>query len=113
MTLDKLNAPYQSCYAFSDLKGKRNMPLRFDFALFDYNNNLLGLIEYQGEQHYKEKTGNYGDVQRLRTDPLKRQYCKEHDILLEEIRYDDNIYDALTNALNNIYSHANFVLSSD
>ena len=38
---------------------------------------LLGLIEYQGEQHYVEKTNGFGDTQRLITDPLKREYCKK------------------------------------
>ena len=111
LLLDKINAPYKPWFAFDDLKGKRNMPLRFDFALFDYDGNLLGLIEYQGEQHYKNKKGKFGEIQRLTTDPIKKEYCKNNNIILKEIRYDDNIINALHNALDNIYSHANFVLS--
>lgn len=111
LILDKINAPYETWFAFDDLKGNKNMPLRFDFALFDYNHMLLGLIEYQGEQHYKENKGTFGAVQRLRTDPQKREYCRNHNIILEEIRYDENIINALQKALKTIYSHANFVLS--
>ena len=68
----------------------RNGLLRFDFAIFDKNNNLLGLIEYQGEQHYK----NYkimGKQQREITDPMKKEYCLNKNIPLFEIKYTENI----------------------
>lgn len=109
--LDKINAPYKSWFEFDDLKGNKNMPLRFDFALFDYQHNLLGLIEYQGEQHYNENKGSFGFVQRSRTDLQKKEYCQKRNIILEEIRYNENIINALQKSLKTIYSHANFVLS--
>ena len=37
---------YQREYFFEDLKDKGH--LKFDFALFDSNEKLIGLIEYQG-----------------------------------------------------------------
>lgn len=39
-------------YSFPTLKSFKNKPLRFDFAIFE-NNNVIALIEYQGEQHYR------------------------------------------------------------
>ena len=36
-------------YIFPDLKSSNNKPLRFDFAVFDDDNNIDFLIEYQGK----------------------------------------------------------------
>ena len=53
--LNQNNINYKKEYSFKDLKGKSEMfPLRFDFAIFDNENNLSYLIEYDGEQHFKE-----------------------------------------------------------
>lgn len=82
------NINFKKEFWFKDLKLIR--PLRFDFAIFDKNNNLLGLIEYQGEQHYK----NYkkmGKQQREITDPMKKEYCLNKSIPLFEIKYTENI----------------------
>lgn len=110
--LDKMEIKYQHWYSFDDLRGKRNMPLSFDFAILGESGELLGLIEYQGEQHYVEKPNGFGDVQRLRTDPMKKEYCKRKNIILCEIRYDENIPTALSKCLTNIFSHVNTVPSS-
>lgn len=45
--------------------------LPFDFAIFDENERIKVLIEYQGEQHYKD-TGEFGRLQRSTTDKIKR-----------------------------------------
>ena len=50
----KYNILFQEQYSFSDLIGK-SAPLRFDFAIFNNDNQLFCLIEFQGEQHYKPK----------------------------------------------------------
>lgn len=40
-------------YSFKDLyRVSPQHPLRFDFALFE-NEKLIGLIEYNGRQHYE------------------------------------------------------------
>lgn len=77
--LDKNNIPYKQQYSFSDLKDK--LPLRFDFALFK-NNILIGLIEYNGRQHYSEpeKFNHFGKVQIH--DKMKIEYCQEKNIPL-------------------------------
>lgn len=80
-------------YKFTDLIGPGGGLLRFDFAVLDNKGNLQYLIEYQGEQHYKEC--EFGREQREITDPMKREYCKKHNIMLYEIRYDSNIDEEL------------------
>ena len=50
----------------------------FDFAIFDENNNLLCLIEYQGKQHYFSGQGwNYEEnhLEIVRRDNEKRNQC--------------------------------------
>ena len=90
-------------YSFSDLVGQNGHALRFDFAVFDDNNELEFLIQYQGIQHYKAKSV-FGGASGLRKqqyyDMLKRQYCKKHNIKLILIPYWDeyNIdYDYIMN----------------
>ena len=70
------------------------MPLPFDFALFK-DNKLIGLCEYQGEQHYEpvdfaNKGIEWAEKQFERnqiSDNIKRTYCKDKDIRLLEIPY--------------------------
>lgn len=79
---------FQTQYTFDDLKGDYHN-LRFDFAIFNKNNKLLGLIEFQGSQHYK-KWGNETLERfnkRQEYDNKKREYCQSHNIKLLEISY--------------------------
>ena len=77
--LDFNNIDYKREYSFSDLID--NGPLRFDFALFK-KGNLVGLIEYNGEQHYSkpERFNHYGLLQLH--DKMKIEYCKNNNIPL-------------------------------
>lgn len=88
--LSENNIPNQSQYTFSDLKGKRNV-LRFDFAIFDEENKIKALIEYQGIIHYKENElmGKEGLLSRKESDQKKRDYCKKNNLKLIEIPYTD------------------------
>ena len=79
------NINFQTEYTFSDLKDKQL--LRFDFAIFDNNNLLIKLIEFQGEQHYNNNTWFNTDPKSH--DQMKRDYCKQHNISLLEIPYWD------------------------
>ena len=88
-------------YSFDDLRNKSGNLLRFDFAILNDNNDLLMLIEYQGAQHYID-CGKYGLYQREYSDPMKRKYCKSHNILLYEIKYDDNLENVFQHLLNEI-----------
>lgn len=57
-------------FSFSDLVSDTNTCLRFDFAIFDQD-TLLGLIEYQGEQHYIIANNGFGKYQREVSDQKK------------------------------------------
>lgn len=74
------NISFQREYIFDDLKDRKQ--LRFDFAIFDKNNNLFGLIEYQGQQHYMDNClfNNFGLLQKH--DLMKQEYCKQNNIPL-------------------------------
>lgn len=88
---------YKKQYKFDDLKYKNK--LIFDFAIFDNNNNLKYLIEYNGIQHYKMSSIFHKDENDFRIskfrDNLKRKYCNENNITLLIIKYNENIYKKL------------------
>lgn len=102
--LDEAGLNYKEEYSFSDLVTKNGVELRFDFAVFDDNNDLDFLIEYQGIQHYepKSKFGGYAGLRRQQyNDMKKREYCKKHGYKLILIPYwHENIvdYDYIMNA---------------
>ena len=75
----------------------------FDFAI-KKENKLLGLIEYDGIQHFKpiEFFGGYKNLKETkRHDQLKNEYCDENNIPLLRIPYTE---------FNNIYSFINSFL---
>lgn len=80
---------------FNNCKNKKALP--FDFYLKELN----VCIEYQGRQHYEPVDvfgGEEGLVVRTKNDLIKRNYCKENNILLVEIKDGDcldNILDFL------------------
>ena len=68
--------------------------LKFDFYLPDYNM----CIEYQGLQHYEPVKYFGGQKEfeyRQKCDQIKREYCKKNNIVLLEIKYDENIEEVL------------------
>lgn len=69
----------------------------FDFAIFNNEKKLLGLIEYDGEQHFKPVEA-WGGEEKLKIqqerDMKKNQWCKENNIRLIRIPYTD--YDKIT-----------------
>ena len=79
---------FKTQYTFDDLKSEKGWKLRFDFAVFNSDDSLNCLIEFQGPQHDPAKAEQYGDFgkqQREITDKQKREYCFAHDIPLYEI----------------------------
>ena len=88
--LCKLNLNFSTEYIFSDLKSEKNSYLRFDFAIFNNKQELIGLIEVQGQQHYKP-TNKFGGeeefIVRQKNDNLKRDYCVVNNIPLLELPY--------------------------
>ncbi|MCK9330288.1 MAG: hypothetical protein M0Q94_10480 [Candidatus Cloacimonetes bacterium] len=90
-------------YKFDDCIGlKRKLP--FDFAIFDDDNNLKYLIEYNGIQHYKP-VEIFGGIEAFKkqcvNDQIKLDYCKMSNINLIIIPYWDfkNIETILENKL--------------
>lgn len=84
------NIHYKKEYTFSDLVSNNNVPLRFDFAILDDNNQVIRLIEYDGEQHFQRKADLvFSDTLegRQEKDNLKNQYCLIHNIPLIRINY--------------------------
>lgn len=108
--LNKNNIKYKHQYYFKDLKFITY--LRFDFAIFDKENNLKCLIEYDGEGHYKPINFNKLNNEDLciqfenskNRDNMKDIYCKNKNINLLRIPYWDmsNIENILTSYFNNI-----------
>ena len=88
---NKIN--FSTEYTFNDLLGTRNGLLRFDFAIFDDNNNLIKLIEFDGRQHTYGPDGkwthSYSKEILQENDKRKNEYCKKHNIELIRIPYYD------------------------
>lgn len=85
------NITYKKEYTFKDLKGIRGGCLRFDFAIFNKDDSLIELIEFDGVQHFKEVSGLWKDSytleERQTNDKLKNEYCKNNNIKLIRIPY--------------------------
>ena len=102
--LKQNNINYKKEFSFPDLRSKKNNVLRFDFAIFDQDNNLQYLIEYDGEQHFQAQTDKIWkdnfETRKLR-DQIKNEYCLKNNIKLYRIPYWDkmkiNNLDILTN----------------
>lgn len=103
--LDKHKIPHKTQYTFNDLKGNVRL-LPFDFAIFDEQNNLSCLIEYDGEQHFrplrhsKDEEKNLAKFKRVqRNDSLKNKYCHDNNIRLIRISF----YDVDERRIKNLY----------
>lgn len=87
--LKQNNIKYKKEYSFIDLKSTINGTLRFDFAIFK-NNKLIRLIEFDGEQHFKNVcTKNWGASLKdnKERDNMKNNYAKKNNIPLVRIPY--------------------------
>lgn len=89
--LDKSNIKYRLEYTFPDLKGKKKIPYRFDFALLDENDSVIYLIEYDSKIHFDKKSSFYSsssDFKRAQErDRKKNRYCLANGIKLIRIPY--------------------------
>ena len=84
------NIEFATQYTFPDLFGLNGGHLRFDFAVFNNNHELSHLIEYNGQQHYIQPDGDWGNNFETMTqhDKLKQEYCQKHNIRLIIIPFD-------------------------
>lgn len=89
--LEKYQIPFKDQYKIIYLNNKKFF---IDFYLPNYNT----FIEYNGEQHYIPVERFGGQVkfeQQQKRDEYVRQYCKENNINLLEIKYDENVEEVL------------------
>ena len=97
------NITFTRQFNFNDCKSPKNSNLLFDFAIFK-NNQLIELIEFDGEQHFYPIDffgGEEGFKYLQICDNIKNQYCKNNNIKLLRISYKNK--DQLENIiLNNI-----------
>lgn len=85
--LNEYNIDFVPQYKFDDCKMK--YVLRFDFAICN-NKKLLGLIEYDGKQHFEPIDffgGEDGFRQTQERDRIKNTYCQLHHIPLLRLPY--------------------------
>lgn len=86
--LDENNISYIQQFCFYNLKSINNHLLFFDFAII-YEDELLGLIEFDGKQHY-ERINLYTEKQfrdLQENDKIKNNFCEINNIPLIRIPY--------------------------
>lgn len=86
---------FEEQYKFNNCRNI--LPLPFDFALFNEHKKLIGLIEFDGRQHFEPYSFN-GEDEKIaisnyqecaRRDMIKTNYCKQNHIKLLRITYED------------------------
>lgn len=79
---------YKRQIRFHDCRNK--LPLPFDFGVYSANSDLLGLVEYNGEQHYRPIHtwgGERSFKDLVRRDGIKKAYCQKSGIPLLVVPY--------------------------
>jgi hypothetical protein len=83
---------YKRQFRIKECRNKK--PLPFDFVIFNDNNEIHCLIEFQGKQHYTNTHWSSDENESLKSfeelqinDNIKRNFCLEHNIKLIEIPY--------------------------
>ena len=101
LEIEKILQEYQinfiEQYRFVDFKNRI-----YDFAIFDKQNNLVQLLEFDGQQHFSFSNSGWNtEEQMLKTqehDRIKNEWCKNHNIPIIRIPYwviDDLVIDDL------------------
>ena len=86
--LDNLKLNYQTEYCFDGLVGLKGGSLRYDFAVFDENNKIRCLIEFDGEQHYREAGSYFNEFGQVQIhDNIKDEFAKNNHFPLLRIPY--------------------------
>lgn len=93
MEMDKIltdmKIPFKREYRFEECRDKR--PLPFDFALLNEEEELIGLIELNGSQHYSCRGSGWNTPERLiyqqKHDYIKQLFCEINKIPLLIIPY--------------------------
>lgn len=102
--LNKNSITYKKEYVFDNLKDEGN--LRFDFAIINKQDKLLGLIEFQGEQHYINRPIGYYTQEKInkikKHDQMKKEYCEKHNIPLLILNKDNYNEQMILEWINNM-----------
>lgn len=96
--LDNKKYSYKKELTFDDLRSDSGYKLRYDFGIFNKDESMYCIIEFDGEQHYKpanfgssaekdEYTEEYYFKKTLRHDEIKDNYCYVNNIRLIRIPY--------------------------
>lgn len=80
--LQRHNIPFKREYRFENCKDKGTLP--FDFAIFNKQDELLGLIENNGSQHYSARGTQWNTPERL-------VYIQKHDYIKQKFAEDNHI----------------------
>lgn len=93
--LSELNIPFKTQYSFDDCRFiDTNRMAYFDFAIFDEDNTLKMIIEYDGTQHDYGWSGQIDSLKKIKErDCFKENYCLNKGIPLLRISHKD--YDKL------------------
>lgn len=99
--IDLLNANhilFKREVSFKELTGAHNVPLRFDFAIFNSKKQLINLVETDGIQHFKYipyfHKSKLDFSRQVEWDRKKNKFCLLNNIPLLRIPYWD--FDNLT-----------------
>lgn len=80
--LTKHNIKFRREYWFDECRYKG--PLRFDFAIFNDEDELVGLMELNGSLHYSSSGTGWDTPERLiiqqKRDYIKRKFCEDNTI---------------------------------
>jgi hypothetical protein len=107
-TLSDNNITFSKEYTFEKCKDKHRLP--FDFCVFDNNEEILCLIEFDGIQHYQavrfngmtDESAQESFLTCQYHDKLKNSFCAVNGIPLLRIKYDqlDDVNDVVLNFVN-------------
>ena len=100
------NIPYKRQYIFRDCKYKSY--LKFDFVIFNSDESIKFIIEFQGQQHFKpyERFGGIkGFESQLKRDKIKFDYCKSKGIPLIYMDYKTSILKQLKKIFGNSWKY--------
>lgn len=98
--------------SFPELYGYKKVPLRYDFGIYDFFNNIKFLIEYDGEGHFKQinkfNKNKKDFLHRCELDRKKNKYALSHNIILIRVPYWD--LDKIT--FNSIFNTPKYIVTN-
>lgn len=111
--LTEKNIKFQEQYSFDDCRSNKGNCLRFDFILFDTQDNIIGAIEFNGIQHYQIIDYFGGEtrfIEQQDNDNIKKVYCFSHNIPFLEIPYNELGHINIDNYLQSIFDKGENIL---